>query len=253
MLRPPLSLNVYISFSTMSVVSPTPRTKSSVASNVGRADLAVAEALRDLAGVRLEAVPVGRTRAAARRGCRAGRPGDSREANFPGRGPGLQWHPLHGASARPRPLLAGPPARAARACSPPAGRNGRTRRAIASPRRQRRGPLSATRLANARISPCRFRDRGSAPRSADTDSCLRARRRRRGTRRRRRAWAKSAVFPKRRHALDLDVRAQTAPHRIGVEPGEPRRHRHDGGSRDDRRSRAPAYRPESRRRRRSAG
>ena len=33
--RPPLSVNVYISFSTMSVVSPTPRTNSSVASNIG--------------------------------------------------------------------------------------------------------------------------------------------------------------------------------------------------------------------------
>ena len=34
-LRPPLSANVYISFSTMSVVSPTPRTKRSVDSNIG--------------------------------------------------------------------------------------------------------------------------------------------------------------------------------------------------------------------------
>jgi hypothetical protein len=35
MLRPPLSRKVYISFSTMSVVSPTPRTNNSVASNIG--------------------------------------------------------------------------------------------------------------------------------------------------------------------------------------------------------------------------
>ncbi len=35
MLRSPLSTNVYISFSTMSVVSPTPRTNSSVDSNIG--------------------------------------------------------------------------------------------------------------------------------------------------------------------------------------------------------------------------
>ncbi len=34
--RPPLSSNVYISFCTTSVVSPTPRTKSSVCSNVGK-------------------------------------------------------------------------------------------------------------------------------------------------------------------------------------------------------------------------
>ena len=33
--RPPPSSNVYISFCTMSVRSPTPRAKSSVASNVG--------------------------------------------------------------------------------------------------------------------------------------------------------------------------------------------------------------------------
>ena len=36
MLRPPLSVNVYISFSTMSVVSPTPRENNSVCSNIGR-------------------------------------------------------------------------------------------------------------------------------------------------------------------------------------------------------------------------
>ena len=35
MLSPPLSRNVYISFSTMSVVAPTPRANTPVSSNVG--------------------------------------------------------------------------------------------------------------------------------------------------------------------------------------------------------------------------
>ena len=58
--RPAPSSNVYISFCTMSVASPTPRANSSVASNVGRLDPPVAGRAEDLLGLLLDHLPARR-------------------------------------------------------------------------------------------------------------------------------------------------------------------------------------------------